>query len=102
MRFLFEDTKDRYKATLNKMNAQKVEQAGVNWDKALLGFYFPGDVTRAQFSVRDTLIPMLEEDHREQNQHSITSLLQSISLEISAGDAVDKIHDAYTASRPLG
>ena len=102
MKFVFEDTKDRYKTTLSKMDAQKVEEAGTNWDKALLGFYFGNDVTLAWFSVRDTLIPMLVEDNREQDQLAIGSLLRSITLDVSAGDVAGQIHDAYIESRPKG
>jgi len=102
MKFLFEDTKERYKGTLSKMSPQKVQQAGTGWDKALLGFYFPDDVTRAQFSVRDTLIPMLKEDHREQDPRSIDLLLRSITLDASAEDTAGQIHAAYTGSQPKG
>ena len=102
MKFLFEDTKDRYKITLTKMIPDKVIQAGTSWEAALLGFYFQDDVTRARFSVRDTLIPMLDEDGRERNEPSINLLFGSITLDASAADTIRKIHDAYTGSRPKG
>ena len=102
MKFFFEDTKDRYKLTLTRMTPDKVTQAGSSWDSALLGFYFQDDVTRARLSVRDTLIPMLDEDRRERDEPSMNRLFASINLDASAGDTVRKIHDAYTGSRPKG
>ena len=101
MKFLLEDTKGLYKTTLGKMIPDKLTQAGTNWEKALLGFYFQ-DVTLARFSVRDTLVAMLDEDGRQKDESSMNRLFGSISLDVSAGDTAGKIHDAYIGSRPKG
>ena len=101
MKFILEDTKNRYKGALNKMIPDKLTQAGSNWEKALLGFYFQ-DVTLARFSVRDTLVAILDEDGRQKDESSLNRLFGSITLDVSAGDTAGKIHDAYIGSRPKG
>ncbi len=65
MKFLFSDTKKRYKGTLASMEPDGVDGAGAEWDQAGLGFYFRADTDRAHLSVRDTLAPILREDHRK-------------------------------------
>jgi len=100
VRFLFEDTKGRYKDILSRMEAQKFQQAGTDCENALLGFFFPGDLNRARFSVRDTLVPMLNEDKREEDDSAISRFLESISLDATVLDTVHAIHDQYTSSTP--
>ena len=102
MRFLFDDTKDRYKDILSRMEEQKLQQAGTDWETALLQFFFPADLNRARFSARDTLVPMLNEDNREADDGAISRFLESISLDATVLDTVHGIHDQYISSRERG
>ena len=102
MRFLFEDTKNRYKDILSRMEAEKVQRAGIDLENALLGFFFPGDLNRARFSARDTLVRMLREDNREQDDGAIGRFLESIGLDVTVLDTAHGIHDQYISSRPKG
>ena len=102
MRFLFEDTKNRYKDVLSRMEPQRIQQTGTDWENALLGFFFPGDLNRARFSARDTLVPMLDEDNRDKDDGAIGQFLESIALDATALQTAHAIHDQYIASRPRG
>jgi len=99
MMFVLDDTRQRYRATLQAMESKKSERAGELWDKAALGFFF-GDVERAILSVRNTLTPMLVADRRTLSHALQSELFDSVSLEATAGDTARQIHAAYTISRP--
>lgn len=102
MKFLFEDTKKRYKDMLHRMEPKKMDQAGVDWEDASLGFFFRTDLNRARFSARDTLLPMLDEHNREKDDDDVERFLESIALDSTALDTAHAIHDQYVGSRPKG
>jgi hypothetical protein len=97
-----EDALARYRGTLETMEPDKVRRLGEGWSQALLSFYFKEDQTRAAFSCRDTLLPMLRHDNRVLSKASIAQFLDSIALDASASDIALQIHDAYSESKSRG
>ena len=102
MRFTLSDTKDRYHSTLSKMESGRMASVGAEWESAGLGFFFGADLNRAHLSVRDTLIPILQDDDRQEDPDAIRDLLTATTLEQTAGDTAGQIHQAYLTSRPKG
>src|SRR5437016_5046199 len=100
MKFLLADTRERYRTTLGRMEGGRLASVGAEWDNALLGFFFGADVDRAHFSVRDTLVPMLTEDERTLDDASMRELLDTVTLDKSAGDVASQIHESYLTSSP--
>jgi hypothetical protein len=100
MRFALADTTERYRITLKAMEPRKIAALGDGWAKAALQFFFGGDRERASFSGRDTLVPMVDEDHRVLDPEIMRKFLDSITLEKLAEDVAGQIHDTYIASTP--
>ncbi|MBS1855676.1 MAG: hypothetical protein JST11_09950 [Acidobacteria bacterium] len=102
MKFTPEDATARYRATLEKMQPGKMNALGNTWDKATLAFFFAADQNLAAFSARDTLVPMLQEDHRELASQVMRQFLDSVGLDQQAGTVAGQIFDTYATSKPLG
>ncbi|HWC00327.1 MAG TPA: hypothetical protein VG672_26650 [Bryobacteraceae bacterium] len=102
MRFTPEDARSRYRATLGRMQPSKMAVLGDNWSAARLAFFFSSDQNLAAFSARDTLLPMLEEDHRELSTAILGQFLNSITLDQEAGSVAVQVFDTYAISRPRG
>ena len=100
MRYILSDTKCRYRSTLSKMESGRLASLGAEWENAGLGFFFGSDLNRAHLSVRDTLIPILQEDHRQKDPDAVSDLLTAVTLEQTAGDIAGRIHQAYLTSDP--
>ncbi|MDE3168167.1 MAG: hypothetical protein KGN36_20360 [Acidobacteriota bacterium] len=102
MKFTPEDATARYRATLSKMQPDRMTEVGDNWDKAKLSFFFATDQNLAAFSARDTLTPMLKEDRRDLPKPAMSQFLASIGLDQQAGDVAGRIFDTYSSSTPIG
>ena len=84
------------------MAPKQFKRVGTRWDKAALGFYFGSNDDRADFSVVDTLRPMLDKDHRVLNDEIWFKLLQWTNPDRLAGVVAGAIHKAYILSKPAG
>jgi hypothetical protein len=102
MRFTPEDAAIRYRATLTRMQPEKMAQLGMGWDKATLAFFFPGDQNLAAFSARDTLVPMLREDQRTVPDSVLSQFLAAVGLDQQAGNVAGQVFDTYATSSPIG